>query len=526
MYTRCPKCSTCFRVTDRHLAIANGKVRCGQCQHVFNARQNAIDEPQQVTAATRPPVAPQNTTEITTVTPTTTAGSNENILAANKESASPSVTATSTPQEAIELKQQESLDKQIETEKPAEAAEEFNANATTVEDLRAVKTEDINEIDLDAPAEAEEDIFIAEKDDDEIFVERFGAELDDNEDLNAAIEEITQANNLAAGKTTVVSEEEIKPDFSETRSEDIFSTDDYETNSASSVEDILNEMEGQLSLDIDMPGTGEKETIEDEFDFFVDEEETSEEQVAAPTGEEKSIEEQFMDDIGITVNATEAGEVDPDELFDEIDLSDFDDDVTNAVTEDDLSSADDSQFEHSENNAVPFQLRNDLEQLQRPVRRKLHPLLSFFVILLLLGVSFAQLAYFRSYEVVKFVPASRPLLEIFCTKVHCVYSGPRDIKQIKLLNRDVRQHPKEKNALLITATMINKANFAQPYPDIHIRLSDISGNVVAERIFNAKTYMGKLSNPFLLMKSKTPVHLNFEVVDPGKDAVNFEFTFQ
>ena len=73
--------------------------------------------------------------------------------------------------------------------------------------------------------------------------------------------------------------------------------------------------------------------------------------------------------------------------------------------------------------------------------------------------------------------------------------------------------------------MINNADFSQPYPDIHIRLSDISGNVIAERIFNAKTYMGKLSNPFLLMKSKTPVHINFEVVDPGKDAVNFEFTF-
>jgi len=43
MYTRCPTCSTCFRVTDRHLAIANGKVRCGQCQLVFNAPEHAID---------------------------------------------------------------------------------------------------------------------------------------------------------------------------------------------------------------------------------------------------------------------------------------------------------------------------------------------------------------------------------------------------------------------------------------------------------------------------------------------------
>ena len=62
-------------------------------------------------------------------------------------------------------------------------------------------------------------------------------------------------------------------------------------------------------------------------------------------------------------------------------------------------------------------------------------------------------------------------------------------------------------------------------PNIKIRLSDISGNIIAERIFNAKTYLKKMSNPFLLMKPKIPVHINFEVVDPGKDAVNFEFNF-
>ncbi len=141
------------------------------------------------------------------------------------------------------------------------------------------------------------------------------------------------------------------------------------------------------------------------------------------------------------------------------------------------------------------------------------------------ALSFSQLAYFRAHELVNLIPSSQPLLEQFCEAVGCHYSGPRDTKKIQLISRDVRLHPKTKKALLISAAMINNAPFAQPYPDIHVRLSDISGNVVAERIFNAKTYMGKLSNPFLLMKSKTPVHINFEVVDPGKDAINFEFTF-
>lgn len=37
MITRCPKCSTTFRVTQEVLNMAKGKVRCGQCFHIFSA---------------------------------------------------------------------------------------------------------------------------------------------------------------------------------------------------------------------------------------------------------------------------------------------------------------------------------------------------------------------------------------------------------------------------------------------------------------------------------------------------------
>ncbi len=40
MVTRCPQCHTSFKVTDEHLKIANGAVRCGSCLHVFQARQH------------------------------------------------------------------------------------------------------------------------------------------------------------------------------------------------------------------------------------------------------------------------------------------------------------------------------------------------------------------------------------------------------------------------------------------------------------------------------------------------------
>src|SRR6478736_3193792 len=53
MVTRCPQCQTSFKVTEEHLKIANGAVRCGSCLLVFQARQHWVN-PDNVSAAPSP----------------------------------------------------------------------------------------------------------------------------------------------------------------------------------------------------------------------------------------------------------------------------------------------------------------------------------------------------------------------------------------------------------------------------------------------------------------------------------------
>lgn len=55
MLTRCPDCATHFRVTAEQLKARSGRVRCGECQHVFNALDSLIEEPTVVLVA--PPAA-------------------------------------------------------------------------------------------------------------------------------------------------------------------------------------------------------------------------------------------------------------------------------------------------------------------------------------------------------------------------------------------------------------------------------------------------------------------------------------
>ena len=535
MYTRCPKCSTCFRVTDRHLAIAKGKVRCGKCQLVFNATENAIDDlPKNPTnSQTIDPARPS-----VTVTPTAKTEVKKPVSSTHVDKvATPTKNKIEKPVKPAAVKKE----KATAVPPPKVAPPLYKADATMVVDIDNFDKDEVKEINPEKPS-ASHNAFHGEDD-----------SFDDSFDLDAAIDELTEhADEITydhditdKNKTTAA----IKPESStpeEKQNDDVFTTDAYDSTNATSVADILDEMEGQLTLDIPDPNEEIKKdeyNPDDEFEFIQLDDEP--EAVTEPVNEEVEdtndefiknnfdIDEfDFEDDLEDInpekegVKETKADVVDVEELFEDLDADIFEESKVEEEIIIEESSPDEANIgKHSADHEVPLQLRDDIKSLHAPAGRRLHPLLKFTFVIFLVALSFTQLAYFRSHELVGIIPSSRPLLEQFCDNVGCQYSGPSDTKQIQLQSRDVRLHPKEKKALLISAAMINNAYFAQPYPNIHIRLSDISGNIVAERIFNPKTYMGKLSNPFLLMRSKTPVHINFEVVDPGKDAVNFEFTF-
>lgn len=58
MLTRCPDCATTFRITPEQLKARQGKVRCGECQHVFNALDSLVEEPLVVVPAATTDTSP------------------------------------------------------------------------------------------------------------------------------------------------------------------------------------------------------------------------------------------------------------------------------------------------------------------------------------------------------------------------------------------------------------------------------------------------------------------------------------
>lgn len=96
---------------------------------------------------------------------------------------------------------------------------------------------------------------------------------------------------------------------------------------------------------------------------------------------------------------------------------------------------------------------------------------------------------------------------------------------LELLSRDIRPHPSVPGALIISATVRNDASFRQAFPVVEITLSDLDEKRIAMRRFRPRDY---LSDPRTIASGLAPgatAALVFEVADPGKNAVAFEFKF-
>lgn len=114
MQTKCPHCQTVFKVSDEHLKMAEGYVRCGICKEVFNAlekdqpAEKKEDKPVEsispkkveATKPTAPPVKPSVQNDQAAAKPKAAAPVQQNIAAkeAKPEAPKPAASKTRAPE--------------------------------------------------------------------------------------------------------------------------------------------------------------------------------------------------------------------------------------------------------------------------------------------------------------------------------------------------------------------------------------------------------------------------------------------
>ena len=120
---------------------------------------------------------------------------------------------------------------------------------------------------------------------------------------------------------------------------------------------------------------------------------------------------------------------------------------------------------------------------------------------------------------------SRKLLEFSCSLLQCRLPLREDIARLKVLDSDVKPHPRTKGALLITASLRNEAAYAQNYPIVEVKLLDKSARPVALRRFAPRSYLADADAIAAGIAANASLPIIFEVIDPGAKASGFEFSF-
>jgi hypothetical protein len=146
-----------------------------------------------------------------------------------------------------------------------------------------------------------------------------------------------------------------------------------------------------------------------------------------------------------------------------------------------------------------------------------------FGIVLMCGALLLQYLYYHRLQLVE-NPQLRPLLVTLCEVTGCELPPRRDLGRIELTDHMMQFHPNYEQSLLLTATLANRADFAQPYPLVEVLMTDIEQRVVARRRFTAEQYLSNHSGGDSFPPN-SEVPLMLEVLDPGNNAVGFEFRF-
>jgi predicted Zn finger-like uncharacterized protein len=153
----------------------------------------------------------------------------------------------------------------------------------------------------------------------------------------------------------------------------------------------------------------------------------------------------------------------------------------------------------------------------------LGPLAWLVGVLLLAAVGIAQAIYYQRYQLIENPRYQQQVINL-CQVLPCAETSFSSTEQIRLLERNVFTHPVASNALMVTGSYVNQAPFAQKLPDLLISLFDVQGKLIANRLFTPLEYLLNDKNRGVL-KPGLPVQFRLEVVDPGTDALTYEFEF-
>ncbi|MGY0799642.1 DUF3426 domain-containing protein [Lysobacter sp. A286] len=121
----------------------------------------------------------------------------------------------------------------------------------------------------------------------------------------------------------------------------------------------------------------------------------------------------------------------------------------------------------------------------------------------------------------------RPVIGAICTALWCDLPAWHEPGAYTMLARSVQPAPGKTGVLRVRASFRNDARWPQPWPALVLNLSDINGQPVAARVFDASEYphpgSGDARSELAPGQSAS---VEFEIIEPAVPVVAFAFDFR
>jgi predicted Zn finger-like uncharacterized protein len=144
--------------------------------------------------------------------------------------------------------------------------------------------------------------------------------------------------------------------------------------------------------------------------------------------------------------------------------------------------------------------------------------------LLVLAFAALRIAEFQGISVVENPQVESTLIKLGL-KDKPVRKPFRDVSRIHLVSRELRSHPTQPGLLRLSATIVNRAEQAQPYPEIEVVLLDAAGEPLSTRRYRPADYLSEQAPRNARMAPQAYLPLTLDLDDPGARAVGFEIRF-
>ncbi len=197
------------------------------------------------------------------------------------------------------------------------------------------------------------------------------------------------------------------------------------------------------------------------------------------------------------------------------------------VIEDPLSQPADNISDNVDEMILPDVIPPDLRAETRAPKRHYGFIGNIFwslAIIFLLITGVLQYAYYDRFRLVQFSEL-RPWLGLMCEYISCDLPDPRDPSRIELSNKNIFSHPNSKNALMVSASIVNQAAFEQDFPLLELKFENIRGQTIAGRRFTPEEYLGVPVTQISKMIPGESVSISVEIIDPGQEMVSYTFEF-